>query len=201
MAYIFQQVAKEAKMAGVSPKTSSMAKDWFRQTALGISKVDNNKVLSSADPFTSFAGKPPGSALGKMYCYMYDPKTKNQLPYYDKFPLVFIIEFYKDGFLGINLHYLPPYLRAKLMDALYDTINNQKYDKTTALQITYSTLKGAAKFRHFKPCIKRYLNSHLASKMMYVKPEFWDFALMLPMQRFEKASDEQVWRDSIVKAK
>ena len=45
------------------------------------------------------------SFIGRMYFYFYDPKTKDTLPYYDKFPLVIPIERYPDGFLGLNLHY------------------------------------------------------------------------------------------------
>jgi hypothetical protein len=57
---------------------------------------------------------------------------------------------YADGFLGINLHYISPLLRAKLMDALYSTINNKNYNDTTSLQISYDILKSAAQFRLFK---------------------------------------------------
>jgi hypothetical protein len=32
--------------------------------------------------------------------------------------------------------------------------------------------------------------------MIYVEPKEWDVALFLPLQRFQKASDQQVWADS-----
>jgi hypothetical protein len=122
---------------------------------------------------------------------------KEILPYYDTFPLVFPIELYKDGFLGLNLHYLPPVTRAKLMDALYENINNKKYDSTTKLRISYQILAGAARYKYFKPCIKRYLFSHVGSPFVYVAPDEWDFALMLPTERFEKANKQTVYRDSL----
>ena len=37
----------------------------------------------------------------------------------------------KGWFLWLNLHYLPPVLRAKMLDALMDITNNTKFDKTT----------------------------------------------------------------------
>jgi hypothetical protein len=50
------------------------------------------------------------SFIGRMYFYYYDPKTKDTLPYYDKFPLVIPIERYSDGFLGLNLHFYQKFL-------------------------------------------------------------------------------------------
>ena len=36
---------------------------------------------------------------GKLNMFVYDPKFKKQLPYYDTFPLVLPLETYSDGFL------------------------------------------------------------------------------------------------------
>ena len=66
--------------------------------------------------------------VGNMYMFSYDPKYKNVLPYYDAHPLVFPIEFYSNGFLGINLHYLPPMARASLMSNLKKLSSDNKYN-------------------------------------------------------------------------
>jgi len=134
---------------------------------------------------------------GDMVMFIYDPKTKEKLPYYDTFPLVFPISLKEDGFLGINLHYLPPYHRALLMDELYTTLNNQAMDATTRLRINYEILKGAAQFKAFKPCIKRYLTSHIRSVKINVHPSQWDMVLTLPLARFVKADQLRVWNDSL----
>lgn len=135
--------------------------------------------------------------IGKMYMFVYDAKLKDVLPYWDQFPLIFPIERYSDGFLGINLHYLPPILRAKLMNALFDTINNKRYDARTKLQISYRLLNGSARYKLFKPCVKRYLYTHMRSKFLNIGIEDWDMALMLPTERFKKQSKTTVWKDSI----
>ena len=44
--------------------------------------------------------------IGRLNMFLYDPKYKDKLPYYDVFPLVLPIQRYSDGFLGINFHYL-----------------------------------------------------------------------------------------------
>ena len=134
--------------------------------------------------------------IGGMYMYEYMAKTRDKLPYYDRLPLIFPFKTVKGGFYGLNMHYLPLPLRAKLMDALYETANNSKYDETTRLRINYQILNKAAKFEAFKPCVKRYLNSQVQSKFMYVYPSEWDIALFLPTERFVGASKSTVFAQS-----
>jgi len=135
-------------------------------------------------------------SMGRMYFFAYDPKTKKELPYYDRFPLIFPFKKAQGGFMGINLHYLPPRLRAKLMDALYGLVTNKKYDETTRLNLSYRVLNGAARFRFFKPTVKRYLTSQVKSRFIEVNAEQWDMALFLPVEQFSKASKQKVWSDS-----
>ena len=134
--------------------------------------------------------------LGGMYMMLYDAKTKAKLPYYDKMPLIFPYRRVPGGFMGLNMHYLPLQLRAKLMDALYDTANNTSYDETTRLKISYKILDKAAKYKAFQPCLKRYLNSQVQSKFMYIYPSEWDIALFLPTERFVGATKATVFADS-----
>ena len=77
---------------------------------------------------------------GNLNMFFYDPKFKKTLPYYDRFPLVLPIERYSDGFLGINLHYLPMTLRLQLLDNLVDYSNNTKFDESTIIDANYSQL-------------------------------------------------------------
>lgn len=134
--------------------------------------------------------------IGKMFMFFYDPKWKDELPYYDAFPLIFVIESYTDGFLGINLHYLPPVLRAKLMDSLYSISSDNKYNTNTKLNISYNILKSAARFKYFRPCVKKYLFAHVRSRYLNVEPAYWDAALMLPAENFKKATTERIYRES-----
>lgn len=136
------------------------------------------------------------AGLGKMYLAYYDPKHKETLPYYDTFPLIIPIEKYDDGFLGLNLHYLPPVLRAKLLGALYDTLNNDTYNEKTKMLVTYNILKAAKKFKYFQPCLKRYLGSHFRSRFIKVEPEAWALVTFLPVEQFEKKRKNEVWQES-----
>ena len=105
------------------------------------------------------------------------------------------------GFYGINMHYLPHVLRARLMDALYSLSRDKRYDEKTRLKLSYSILNGAAKYKAFKPTFKRYLTNHVRSRFIEITSSEWDIALMMPLQKFAKASASEVWRDSRKTAK
>lgn len=194
--YIFQKIAKLGKVDGIDQSTRYRdARTWFRETARSIVSVNRNKYMETAkdDDLATSIDK---DSIGNMYSFFYDPKNKKTLPFYDMFPLIFVIGPKPGGFLGINLHYLPPVLRAKLMNELYNITNNKKFDKTTKLNVSYELLNKAARFRYFAPCVKHYLLSHVRSKFLKIDPRFWDAAVMLPTEKFVKADNDTVWNNS-----
>jgi len=130
---------------------------------------------------------------GKLNMFFYDPKHKKTLPYYDTFPLVLPLERYPDGFLGINMHYLPIPLRIKLLDRLVDYSNNTKFDESTRLMVDYNKLK---KVRLIRPTIHRYLSGYTKSQFRRIDADEFTIATLLPVQRFKKASESEVWKES-----
>lgn len=191
--YIFQTLAQKGKVDSVQTKDREYARDWFRDTARRVKTVNRAKMMNDPQNVVETLST---QSIGKMYSFFYDPKNKDTLPYYDQFPLIFMIGPKDKGFMGINLHYLPPVFRAKLMDSLYTIINNQRYDQTTKLKISYELLNNASRFRYFKPCLKHYLFDHVQSHFLNIQPEFWDAALMLPTEKFRKADIDTVWNQS-----
>lgn len=144
-----------------------------------------DKIQKITNPMRVFS-KPGLPAIGEMFLFSYDPKYKNVLPYYDMFPLVIPIQMYHDGFLGLNLHYLPPMARARLMDSLKKVANNNKYNHTTKLSISYDVLvRYSRQFSGFENCVKRYLYPHVRSKFHKVDASDWDKAVMLPLQKWK----------------
>lgn len=195
MATTFQNAILNAQRKGHVNQRSKESIDWYRNNV--------RKTTNSISP-TRLMREEKGTLVnswtnlgpGRLYFVHYDPKHKKTLPYYDTFPLIIPMERYKDGILGMNLHYLPPVLRAKLLDALFDTLSNKKFDENTKMKISYDILKNAGKYSAFKPCIKRYLGKHFRSRFVKVKAEAWTPAVFLPFENFEKASKQKVWSDS-----
>ncbi len=152
--------------------------------------MKDNKTLQASDVF-----------IGKLAFYFYDPKWKKTLKHYDKFPLLIPFDVTKDGFMGYNLHYLPPRYRIAILEKLLEFANNKRYDVTTRLQLSYSFLKGISKYKELAPCIHKYLASHVRSKFVIVQSYDWHIACLLPVERFEKESKEVVWQKSLDKNK
>lgn len=176
------------------------ARQWFRGIATTVQGLKPETIMKGNSPL----GRPRlrGQSqldrrnIGRMMLFFYDPKTKDKLPYYDKFPLVFPFRFVKDGFYGINLHYLPPVLRAKLLDAIYTGYIDKHLDEEKRLNFSYKLLNGSSRYRWFKPCVKRYLYSHVRSKYNVIDPKEWDMVCMLPVEQFVKRSSNYVWKQS-----
>jgi hypothetical protein len=139
--------------------------------------------------------------LGNLYYFYYDPKGKDDLPYYDKFPLVLAIEKYSDGFLGLNLHYLPLKYRVAFLGKLMNYATYTPENEIKRLRVTYDILQASKRYKEFKPCIKRYLHNHIKSKILAVAPNEWEVATVLPVQQFKKAKPQEVWEDSIKEIK
>jgi hypothetical protein len=192
-AKIFDEILLKGIRSGQVPARSQAARDWYREQAQGIKRSEINETIIMKQSRDRYENR---FRIGNMYMFIYNPKHKDTLPYYDRFPLIFPINKAKGGFLGINMHYLPYQLRAKLMDALYDVASNDKFDESTKIKTSYGILSGASKYREFKPTIKHYLSDHVVSKLVYVNPVEWDIALFLPTQQFVGASKTKVWADS-----
>lgn len=189
---IFEIGIQEAQDANVFRKRSQQAIKWY----LGLVKrLAPNSIDRAA--FTKKGRVRPSLKLGSMYCYVYDAKTKENLPYWDRFPLIFPIQLTGKGWYGLNLHYVPLQYRARLMQALYRVMNNKKYDETTRLKITYKYLMslGTLDKALAKVAFKQYLASHVRSRFVYIAPDEWPIAMFLPMEQWQKQGFSQVYFD------
>jgi hypothetical protein len=204
MPYIFEQIAQNAAAQNISARSMQEAREWYMQEARNVGAVDGNRLMGN-EPALLFNNLGQES-IGKMYMFYYDAKYKNELPYWDRFPLIFVLDVRPDRFWGINLHYLPPLYRARLMNALYKIQNNGRTPLTIKLRLTYQVLKSIDP-RVAKFAVKQYLkysknskkqnvsNVGVRSRFLLIPYDRWDTALMLPTERFEKANKSKVWTD------
>lgn len=186
-------VAAKTMPADISNRVVD-ARTWLRDRARDVKRTYPERIVSAKSNAQNMHNR---VLVGHMYMFLYDPKYKDTLPFYDRFPLIFPFEKVQGGFYGLNMHYLPYLLRARLMDQLYKLINNSSYDETTRLRLSYKILKSSSQFRYFTPCVKHYLNNHVKSRFLYIHPKEWDTALFLPTERFQKQSKQQVFNNTI----
>ena len=163
-------------------KNAADARDWLRVN-LDRSVSPGRLLRPDPDNKTRISPRPNPGTLNM---FIYDAKTKAKLPYFDRFPLIFYTGGTSDGFYGMNLHYLPPLLRARL----FDRMNDNSVGEAIAM---------ASRLKYYRPCIKRYLNSHVKSRFVQVYPDEWNLAIFLPTERFSGSSKGKVFSDTIGK--
>lgn len=197
MAQTIQRILEDAARRQIIFSQSEASMKWFYERARKTSITSSQLIREyTSDDFRNTNQV----QIGSLYMFYYDPAHKETLPYYDTFPMIFLSDMWqthgKTHFAGINLHYLPYKQRAFLMDALYDLENNASIPANKRLNLSYQILRQAAANRWFAPCYKRYLKTHVRSKLVKIPYEEWVPAVFLPVHEFEKATAAQVWRDS-----
>ncbi len=190
MSNLFQKLELEAFRAGITPRTQE-SREWFRRKVQRLRNINRDRLMDE-----DLVEKRNKGVVGSMYMFYYDPKHKETLPYYDKFPLSIIVGPAEGGFYGMNLHYLPPTLRAKFLDGLMDTVNNRRFDESTKFRVTYQYLKKTASLKYFKPCFKHYLNEHVESKFAEIQAPEWEIATFLPTASWAKSNNTTIYKDS-----
>jgi len=168
-------------------KINDSSKFKLNESAKSAIKWIQEKIKSlfkskKSDQLFTKSGTPQ---VGGMYLFVYDPKLKEILPFYDAYPLVMPIDFYNDGFLGLNLHYLPPLARAKMLDSLIKLTNDKELNEKSKINVSYRILKTYSNhFDGYQNCLKRYLYSHVRSSFHEVEIQDWNKAVMLPLQKW-----------------
>jgi len=161
-----------------------LSERWYRDRVREIvpTRLTETNIISSIRKGDS-STRPIYGLMNLMY---YDPKLKESLPYYDVFPLVIPIKRLNDGFIGINFHYLSIPLRLGLLEKLQPLTQEGR-------RIGWNRV---SKFRYIKPCVKRYLATHVKSRFLKIEEEQMQLAAMMPVQRFRKESYRKVHAES-----
>ena len=154
--------------------------EWFRTNIRDI-KLRPDRLMSGLSAVSS-----SGLKQGKVYMFHYDAKWQEEIPYWDKYPIVIPLEQYKDGFLGINTHYIAPRHRTALLKPLLEELrgNTIEGDGDTRMEVDYNIIQYSNDLRFAKPCIKRYLTTHIGARIVEVPYQQWEAILMLPLAKF-----------------
>lgn len=182
---LVNSLAKVSRGGQASVQTKR-AQSWLAEQ---LGSVNSSTLLSKGDALTTKI------TPGRMYLFAYEAKTEN-LPYFDRFPLIFPFSMVDGGFYGINLHYLPHLMRAQLMDALMSLSEDDKINGSKKLALSYSLLNSISKSKYVAPCVKHYLNSQVQSRFLLINSNDWQKALFLPLEKFQGATRQQVYKDT-----
>jgi hypothetical protein len=153
----------------------------FKNIVEKIKKVSEDSTVQSSKP-----------KIGQLYTYLYNPKTKDKLPYYDIVPLVIPVQYTNNGFYGLNFHYLSLPERNKLLNIILPF--SQK-SETSKKKSSYAKLVSLAS-GIWSPCCKRYLWSHIRTKFVNIPQEDWYEIIKMPVISFQKATTKEVYRQT-----
>ena len=173
--FLFQRLLTDSVEGTVSTDTSESSA-WFKEQAKKLSNYRPERIARQAA--ANAVARP--TVQGEMFLFNYDPKGKETLPYYDRYPIVIILDVTATHMLGLNLHYIPYKERALLMNRLYQRfLNNEEFDETTFFKnISYEKVNSSRNsLRYWKPCIKRYINNNIVGRMVKIHPAEWDIIL------------------------
>ena len=212
---------KQSKLTDLANQHSALQLGILTRASVDWLK-SNVQKLRGARSISNGIVQEPGRGVaklekGKLYFFNYDPKHKETLPYYDIFPLVLILEIYPNGFLGLNLHYLPIKMRAAFLDQLLQAGKIESPDGSVEkhggrykmsgdirkIQVTYNILQNVSRLKAFEPCLKRYLSNgeYLKSPLLQILPHEWPTAVFLPVEQFKKATKSKVQAASLMAIK
>ena len=128
--------------------------DFFRQQLI--------QELGSTN-FDDDAADTGGFSPGQLYFFPQQAQTKQ--PYYDMYPLSYVIEYQTGGFLGCNLHYLRLNQREELAMSL---LNNSAQGSIAAPRRT----------------LHKYLYSGVRGQPYRIPESEWTDVAQLPTERF-----------------
>ena len=126
--------------------------------------------------FDDDAADTAGFAPGQLYFFTYSAQTRQ--PYYDMYPLAYVIEYQTGGFLGCNLHYVRLTQRDELAISL---LNNSAQGAVAVPPIT----------------LHKYLYTGVRGTPYRIPNSEWSDVAQLPTERFVDMRGIPVPRDRI----
>ena len=146
---------------------NQVSEDWFRNQLI--------QELGSTN-FDSDAADTGGFAAGQLYFFTYQAQTKQ--PYYDMYPLSYIIEMRSGGFLGCNLHYVKLSQREELAMSL---LNNSAQGSVAVPRRT----------------LHKYLYTGVRSQPYRIPSSEWSDVAQLPTEKFVDMRGIPVSKDRV----
>lgn len=175
-------------------RNSKKSMEWFRKNVTkNYSKPRTARMFRDRDMFKS------KMTIGKMYFYEYDALHKDELPVWDRYPLIIPFNSYTADngakiVLGINFHYLSPKLRMIAFRALLEFRNAKAFNKKTKMKLSWSKLMKLGNSKYYKHAVKAYRMDQVQSKFVEVPAQSWELVLFLPLARWQKGTKRQAWR-------
>lgn len=134
------------------------------------------------------AKKSSAVKVGKMYTFAYEPIGQDRLPYWDRFPLVIVLEIRKHTIVGINVHYIPMKDRIKIFKKLLNSASTAGLSSRSKLNDAFSDIKKVNRYNYM---VKQYHGSGVRSNIYEIPGNEWGQAVTLPYSNFVIGEGDQ----------
>lgn len=164
---IFESIQKDAG-------NRKRGKPWYRSKL--ISYLNGSSIVDESPDDGS--EREYNIEVGEMYFFSYTAKFAEKYNWYDVYPLTYITNIFKEGFIGYNLHYLSPTIRRGYAQSLINRAGGVIMPNKT---------------------IHRYLFSQIGSSFDRVPPTEYVGISVLPVEQFmtvdgDEILSRKVWR-------
>lgn len=163
----YRNMAAESNITGVTRESMR----WYKNV---IAQQKGNLPITKIKAGYKQVSK---LRIGMMVTYTYRAKHAADLPYWDQYPLVYVLEITKTGWTGINVHYLHPRDRLRLFSR--DLFNGEPLENDIS-----------------RPAMKRYLAKQVVRKPVEIPSEDWQIMIHLPFEKFVGSTKTKVWADT-----
>lgn len=166
MAYktIFEQVKEYAP--------SNPTREWYRTEVFGAKTIqyENDPTALIREEQSDDAGDvlQRDTNVMRVYprifslmLYGYKAKYREELPFYDKYPLAFVLDVQPKSFFAINLHYYTPSQRIGIVQNLAEN-----------------------KIPRFEKGAHKYLLSEVRTPYLHLAQQEWETICILPLEEF-----------------
>lgn len=151
------------------------------------------KIIDREDHETVKTVKSPNKMkLGYMYTYVYDPKHKKTLPFYDVLPMMVLLGKGGDRMIGLNLHYLPYTWRVKIAKNIMKLLSWKKRIKYSDVKKAINSAKVPEGLLYL--CIRVYLYGKIQSNVKEFDSQNYELAIKNVMPQFKKETEENIYK-------
>lgn len=165
------------------PKSESKnAVQWFKDSIRGLKKNQIGKQQDYLSIIKDNKRNVKNTLRGQVLLFQYRPKDKPK--FYDRFPIVIVLDFKGRNLLGLNLHYIPPTDRLRILALMNTLIFNPKEPSMQKTRIRILSLLNKQIFtKYLGTAVNYYTVENIVGRPKITAPEEWTHFAFLPLFR------------------
>lgn len=156
------------------------ALQWLKESLRGINKTQKGKASDYTEILSDKDRNLKRRLLGQVVLFRYKPSS--QVKFFDRYPLVIITNITGSGFSGINLHYIPPMDRMRMILLMGSLLFNRKETDIQKIRVKVLSLLNKKIFaKYYGTVFNNYTTKNILGKPKITTPEEWTNFAFLPV--------------------